>query len=944
MRNNLLTNLLTIAFTVLALSAMANNGAIKGKIVDENGLAMPGATVVVSDLEGAGAVTDVSGNFVILNVPEGKHNLKITYIGYKEAAQEVDVTGNGTVDMSFNLEPGVLLDGEVLVLGDRLKGQAKAINEQRTNDNITNIVAADQIGRFPDANIGDAVKRIPGITMQGDQGEARNIIIRGLAPQLNSVMINGNRIPSAEGDNRNVQMDLIPADMIQTIQVNKAILPEMDGDAIGGAVNLVTRTASDGMRVSGSLAGSYNEVGEMPGYNAGLVLSNRFLNNKLGAVLSASYRTDEIGSHNVEAEWENEVEDADSGEDIEVDPYLAVNEIRAYEITRSRRSVSLNLDYKINQNHVIYMKSMYNWRNDWENRFSLTTEVDVAEFGNGVNAAPTSWIGKADRQTKGGIGNNRVDNRRLEDQRVQAYSLSGDHLLGNLQLKWSGSYGKASEERPNERYIVYETDEDLVLNMTQSMSDTKFPLLSLSEGEVGPTNMVFDKIEEENQYTQEENITGQIDLKLPLSVVAGQEGNLKFGAKVNSKTKERENGFVEYAFVDESGNEFMNQLPNVNKNNGNYLAGSKYQAGQFVAESHLGSLDLNNTALFEGEDLPEEYQTANYEATETVTAGYVQWSQNMGDKLKLIAGARLENTNFDYTGYQFIEDDASASALTDSKSYLNIMPALHARFKASENLIIRAAWTNSLARPNYYDLVPYRYIIEEDEEIQQGNPDLDPTTSMNFDLNTEYYFETIGLLSVGLFYKSIDNFIYDQVGTEMYNGNEYETLTPANTGKGNISGFELAAQRQLDFLPGVLKGIGLYANYTYNASDVSGIANEDGDIREGLDLPGTADHMFNASLSFETGKLVVRVSANYSSDYIDEVGDDEFYDRYYDKQFFLDVNASYAFTKNWRLFAEANNLTNQPLRYYQGVESRTMQVEFYGPKYNVGVKFDLFNR
>lgn len=932
---------LLILFPILANAA---EGTVKGKLLDENGLPLPGATIIATDLPGVGTITDVSGNFTLINVPEGKHQLKISYIGYQALEQEIDVT-QGVVSLKYNLEPGVIMGDEILVLGDRLKGQAKALNEQRTKDNITNIIASDQIGRFPDANIGDALKRVPGITMQGDQGEARNIVIRGLAPQLNSVTINGNRIPSAEGDNRNIQMDLIPSDMIQTIEVNKAILPEMDGDAIGGSVNLVTRSASEGFRVSGTLAGSYNEVGGEAGFNTGLVLSNRFLDNRLGVVLSGSFRQDKIGSHNAEAEWEKEVEDNGTEEDIEVAPFLAVNEIRDYDVDRTRRSVSLNLDYAINDNHTIFVKSMYNWRDDWENRFRLTTEVDKAGFGNGTSVEPTEWIVVADKQTKGGIDSDRVKKRRLEDQRVQSYSLSGQHLFGNIEAKWTGSYAKASEERPNERYIKYESDNDLSGNMLLSMMDTRHPLLVVNEPALLETsNFVFDKIEEENQSTDEENYTGQIDLKIPLSIVDGQSGNLKFGGKYNFRSKQRNNDFVEYAWVDGSSAEFLNQIDVEDRTNNNYLAGSKYRPGNFASTSYLGNLDLYNTSIFEAEDKPDEYQTANFEAEETVAAGYVQWSQNLNDQFRFIAGARVENTSSDYVGYQFIEDDGSINSIQNTKSYVNFLPAIHARYAFNDNLIVRAAWTNSLARPNYYDLVPYRYVVEEDGEIAQGNPALDPTTSMNLDLNAEYYFESIGLLSAGVFYKNIDNFVYFQQSTEDYQGEEFDVLTPENSGKGNITGFEIAVQRQLDFLPGIWKGIGIYANYTFNASDVDGIANEDGEERVGLDLPGTADHMFNTSLSFETAKLVIRGSLNFSSDYIDEVGDEEFFDRYYDKQLFIDVNASYAFTSNLRLFAEANNLTNQPLRYYQGIESRTMQVEYYGPKYNLGLKFDLFNK
>ena len=195
---------------------------------------------------------------LLVNIPAGSHQVTISFIGYSSVQQAVQVGSGQSVALTLSLAPGVNIGDEILVLGDRLKGQAKAINQQRSNINITNIVAADQIGRFPDANIGDALKRIPGITIQGDQGEARNFVVRGLPSRLNSVTINGDRIPSAEGDNRNIQLDLIPSDMIQTIEVSKAVTPDMDADAIGGSINLVTRSAPNGLRVSGTLASGYN--------------------------------------------------------------------------------------------------------------------------------------------------------------------------------------------------------------------------------------------------------------------------------------------------------------------------------------------------------------------------------------------------------------------------------------------------------------------------------------------------------------------------------------------------------------------------------------------------------------------------------------------------------------------------------------------------------------
>jgi len=214
---------------------------------------------------------------------------------------------------------------------------------------------------------------------------------------------------------------------------------------------------------------------------------------------------------------------------------------------------------------------------------------------------------------------------------------------------------------------------------------------------------------------------------------------------------------------------------------------------------------------------------------------------------------------------------------------------------------------------------------------------LKATTSTNFDLMYENYFQSIGLVSGGVFYKDVDNFIYSQ-RTEGYNdpqfGSDLEYTTFQNGGTAEIYGLEVSFQRQ------IWKGLGLYLNYTLTQSSTTGIQGRESDD---LALPGTAENMFNASLSYETEKLVLRASLNFASDYIDELGGESFEDRYYDKQTFLDLNGSYAFNKNWRFFFEVNNLTNQPLRYYQGISSRTMQAEYYNVRFNAGLKFDLFN-
>ncbi|MBP1840276.1 TonB-dependent receptor [Formosa algae] len=939
---------------VTSFSALAQTGQVQGLITDENKITIPGASVLIEQLN-KGAVSDFNGKFTLVNVEAGTYTLVIKYLGYSEYSQEITVSPKQTTNLNIVLtEQATELD-EVQVVSFGFGSQARALNTQKNKQNITNIVSTDQIGKFPDANIGDAVKRIPGITMQVDQGEARNIIVRGLAPQLNSVTLNGSRIPSAEGDNRNVQMDLIPSDMIQSVEVNKAVTPDMDADAIGGSVNLITRTSPQGFRFSATGGSGINLINDKRILNGSFLLGDRSKNNKFGWVVSASYNDSQFGSDDVEAEWDDEFEyntgEQDSeGEDIlqelEVNPYANISEIREYQIQRVRRSFSANFDYKLNDNNTLYFKSIYNWRDDRENRFRLEQEIldgeDIfsGDFNVDADGNLTAFPVEAKRQTKGGIDNDRSKNTRLEDQRMQNYSIGGEHLVNNLQVDWMASYSKASEERLNERYLEYESEYGVTFN--NNTNKPNFTPIDTDESDFSLYE--FGELSEENQYTDETDFNALVNFEVPLHLLDEENGTLKFGAKTRLKSKTRDNDFTEFS-PENDDLEFLGNIPTKDYTRSDYSAGSQYQLGYFGTPEYLGNLDLYDADLFESEDKPDEYATANYDVKENVYAAYVMTNQNITDKLSFLFGLRLEHTDVDATGNEIVFDTEGdylgTSPVTSKNNYTNLLPGLHVKYDVTDNTVLRFAWTNTIARPNYVDIVPFREINNEDEEIVLGNPDLDPTTSMNFDIMAEHYFSSVGLLSGGVFYKDIQDFIYTY---QFEDTDGYEVYQPFNGDEASVFGFEAAFQRQLDFLPGFLKNLNIYLNYTYLKSDASGIRNEDGEERNDLDLPNTAPNMFNGSLGYTNKYFSLRLSANYSDAYIDEIGGRAFEDRYYDEQFFLDFNARANLTKQLSLYVDVNNITNQPLRYYQGVSSRTMQMEYYKTRITFGLKYDLFKK
>ncbi len=896
---------------------------------------LPGATLKIT--EGSRfTVSDIHGNFEFLNLPTGTYQLTVDYLGYEHYAQSITVSA-GQKAIEVLLRPSQRSIDEVQVMGDIARGQAKALNQQKNNSNISNIISSDQVGRFPDQNIGDALKRVPGITMQNDQGEARNIIIRGLSPELNAVTLNGDRIPSAEGDNRNVQMDLIPSDMISTIEVNKTLTPDMDADAIGGSVNLITRAIPNRQRISATIGAGYSPVREKGMYNGSIIYGNRFLNNKMGLVLSGTMQSNDFGSNNIEGEWAKD----DAGK-------LFMNEmqIRKYDVYRIRRSVSAAWDFDINTRNRIALNAMYNWRDDLENRFAVSyKDMEWDED-------KSMYVGKLNRQTKGGIDNDKNKGKRLERQDVLNFSLTGEHLLSaKLDFDWTASYSRASEKRPNERYMAYEVKK---AELGQDISDTYLPFIK--DQYTDYSKFAFKELTENENNTNEDEFGGKINFRMPLSVISGQKGRLRIGARIRLKSKDRENNFFEYTPNPKYG--ALSTLPMQTWDARNWDQGERYAAGGFVSKDFLGSLDLTDKSKFEKEDKPDEYLSQNYHAKERIIAEYIRWDQNITERTALILGVRLEHTNIDYTGNNVIDEEELVGEIRNKNSYTNILPSINLKHNFNENFILRAAVTTGLARPNYYALAPYVNTLMEDKELYAGNPDLKATYATNFDLMLEKYFQNVGIISGGVFYKNLKNFIY-MYNDQSFNAERYSSLFPElknpiavgetwdfaqfrNGDKVDVYGFEVAFQRQLDFLPGkFLKGFGIYTNYTYTGSKAKGIAGEGGVLREGLGLPRTAPHMFNGSLSWENNKFSARVSANYTAAYLDEIGDNAFSDAYYDKQFFLDANASYKITRQFRIFAEANNLTNQPLRYYQGQEGLMRQLEYYKPRYNLGVKFDL---
>lgn len=908
------------------------HGTIKGRILDTSNQTLPGATIYIDSLH-TGVVSDINGFYTLTNIAPGTYKVKVSYVGYSPVEMTITVPEGKTVESDVMLNDGVKL--REVVVGGAFNGQRRALSSQKNAMGIVNVVSADQVGKFPDSNIGDALKRISGINVQYDQGEARFGQVRGTSADLSSVTINGNRIPSAEGDTRNVQLDLIPADMVQTIEVNKVVTADMDADAIGGSINLVTKNTPNKRMFNATAGSGYNAVSKKAQLNLGLTYGDRFFNDKLGLMFSGSYQNAPGGSDNAEFEY-----DVDDGSVV-----MKEAQMRQYYVTRERQSYSLALDYEFNPDHKISFKGIYNRRNDWENRYRVVyKDLDESD--------PSEQ--SIELQTKGGADDTR--NARLERQQTMDFTLDGEHNLGGrLLMDWAASFSRASEDRPNERYFGLKMDNNTGENLINTFHGIggRAPYSTIAIPGLDNEGWELDELTNSNQSIYENEWKFRLNFELPL--MKGLYGNtLRFGGKYTNKEKDRETTMYKYDGEDVNDNPIFNDGGAWREHGSSqirkgFMVGDNYPEGtHFISKKYLGSINFNS---MQGEPDYEE-MSGNYHAKEEITSAYLRFDQKLGQKLDLMLGLRMEHTALNYRGLNWVVDEDENESLESTgnrkNSYTNWLPSVLLKYDVNDDLKLRASFTETLSRPKYSALIPSVNYNRADEEATIGNPNLKPTTSYNFDLSAEYYFKSVGLVSVGFFYKSINNVIVDEVWKGMdaqlpITGTyDYEISKPINAYDADLFGVEVAYQRDFGFITPALKCLGFYGNYTYTANKTKNHHFEHRVLEDGedIDMIGSPEHTANASLFFEKWGFNLRLSYNFASAFVDEMGEVAQLDRYYDKVNYLDLNASYTFGKRFKttIYADVTNLLNQPLRYYQGTKDRTAQVEYYGARFNAGIK------
>lgn len=942
-------------------------GGINGKVTDAgSGDFLPGANVVL-DGTNYGASSDRFGEFTISNVPGGNYTLTVTYVGYADYSDSVTV-GSDVVSRDIALSVDYVAMEAVNVTG-LAQGQAKALSQQRSAGNIKNVVSRDQMEKFPDQNVADVLQRLPGIALESDHGEGRYVQIRGAEASLNTTTINGVKVPSPE-DVRKISLDIIPSYSLGSVEVTKAITPDMDGDAIGGHVNLITKNAFDydGQFMEAKVAGGHRPLYGKSGSMGAFTYGNQFMDGKLGLIVSSSYEFNDMKTDNIELEWNDEYEFVSDVVDSEEDETYVVDEadgtiindmqLKNYALSRERIGITTGLDYKLAENSKLYLNLITNTYTDKENRnrlrYRFDKSVDEETPGSGyTNVTSNSGTANLARIT-------RELKSRSSISKINSFSLGGDHALGNIKADWAFTQSYAEELRDPSLNAEFEAKD---INMNYEFSDNNHPQITSFTDDEGSafdqhdlSAYELDAIELEGNYIPNAKspngnlVSGDdqviaFNLAMPLSL-GGANGEIKAGAKLSNKKKKSDVSGAEVWEWDGDDDLIMQGFDMD-------IEGDEYMDGNYV---HTHGMDVDklrdhmsaNLGSYNILPMYEDAILETWDATEDITAFYGMANMRMG-KINFIGGARVEQTSTEYNSWAGAVEDAEDAELSldeslsqfftaqkVSKEYTDVLPMFHVRYAVNNRMMVRAAYTETIARADFASLVPF--IATDGDDAEAGNPELESAHSQNIDLMLEYYPSGLGIFSFGYFSKAIDNYIYTAVlqdatirdGAKVYD----EVVMPVNGENATLSGWEMNFVKNLDFLPGPLSNLSLYFNYTSTTSEA-----DYGDMREKSTFPGQAPATGNLSFAYETSKLTARFSQSIADQYIVEVGEDADEDIYYDPANRLDFSMSYNINSKLTLFADILNITNVPHVYFMGDASKPVEKEVYGATMKIGTSY-----
>jgi TonB-dependent receptor len=916
-----------LLLTTASAVGQERSGSIKGHVADYSSNPLPGASVRV-DPGTATAVTDREGGFLIGSLAPGNYKVAISYVGFVTDTQDVVVSPGAQAKVDSKLRPSVNVSEEVTVTASRSRGEVEALNQKKSADNIVDILPAEVITSLPNANIADAIGRLPSVSLERDEGEGKYVQVRGLESRYTNATINGAHIPNVESFGRNLKLDAIPSNLVGQIELHKTISPDQDGDAIGGSVNLVTKIAGNQPSFSIGTQGGYVDLqGGRYTYQVDATYTNRFGPDKnLGLVIGGTY------------DWNgraiNDVEPAPgTGNLPDGTPFANFMgaDFRDYRYKRSRLGFAGGLDYRPSQNSSLYLRGLYADFHNYGDVF-----VNTATAGNFLTPTLTDDSG-------GFSGYSQI---RTHAEETYSVSAGGKHNLGTAFLDYNLSYSHA---RQTGGFVTTPFSGPSAAFMV-SPSILYFPKFT----PLGGVNQLDPTQYSVSAYQVIDNTTPDRDAAVALNVAFPYRnggGEFKIGAKYRDEDK---SNLQRNTSFNATGSPalLLSQAPG-DLHDPNYYFGFYPHGPNLDFNTAQNFFNQNPNAFVELVNQEHARNDGNnYDAKEKIASIYAMNTIKFG-QIHVVAGVRVEHTDASYNGFQ-VHFDGSGNWVSTTPSaadtkYTSVLPSIQVRYEIDPNTNLRAVYGWAISRPNYADLVPSIVITDRRNQVAAGNPNLKPTKGQSYDLLFEHYLATVGVISGGAFYKDLKDPIYPGSATTLAGGPfaGFQQIQPINGPSAKVWGFETAWNQHLSFLPGLLNGLGIAANYTYTDSKATfdPSTGRTGTAR----LQRTTPNEFNVGLTYDKGGFSLRGAVTYNGatlfSYVYSDGAPGGLtgpngDIYLYPHTQIDAQASYTFKNGLQVIVSALNLNNEVFGFYVGSPQWNIQREFYGPTIGVGFRLN----
>src|ERR1700682_1860757 len=711
--------------------AQEGRGTISGAVKDTNGGVLVGALVELQPT-GKRVVSDDQGQFRILDVTPGEYTLTVSYVGFSPFSTSVTVAAGQVANPDVTLKVASETD-QVIVSAERLQGNAKAINIERTADDIVQVLPLKVITSLPNTNIADAVGRLPSVTLERDEGEGKYVQIRGTEPRLTNMMINGIEVPSPEGQVRNIKMDAIPADLVDRIELSKTLSANQDADAIGGTVNLVTKTAGEKATYGFDGQGGYTPIqgGRTLGGFGGSAGKRFGMSKKFGVFLGGSFDRNSRG-----------IDDMEPSQAIGVDPatgknfaYASGADLRTYAYYRTRYGFDSAVDYNVRPGTNLYVKGFYSDFHDYGDVWLYSpsagaiTSVNgsTINFDNSSSVSYRHYIRRPDQQVFSFVTGARHD---LSSILIHyEFAVSRGHNIGGQDFPTTNFNGPSAA-------------------MSLDQSNPYVPRFSVTDG-----TPIFDPAQyslKNSSYTYyhatQLNFQGSASANKRYTL-GSHFGTFELGMLVRNAHKySAEN---DHSFKPGTASLTLNQVLGT-YTNPTYYSPNTIQVGpfsdynkiiNFVNQNLSNGGVVDNTAA----DITKN-AGATWDLTERVYAGYLMNTISFG-KARLQTGVRFEATKANYLANTVTKPVPPATLPTvtpalGNTDYLNVLPSVQLTYMLTSNTNVRAAFSQGISRPNYQDQVPSQQVDPNTvpQTLQIGNPNLKPERANNYDLLVEHLF------------------------------------------------------------------------------------------------------------------------------------------------------------------------------------------------------------